>query len=219
MNRSLFLIATCFLSAVCCLHAQLVFEQETLSFTSSLGDTELTARFKFKNTGEETITINKVESSCGCTTTELEKRAYAPGEAGEIKAVFTFGERSGKQVKHIKVNTDERGNRLHQLSLEVDILKEVGLEPKLLSWSKSGEPESQRLIIRLHDPDTMTYQGFNPTLENFTITETESDKPGEIWLDIEPKELETKKKVNKLNIHVQLEDGTRVGETAFLLIR
>ena len=65
----------------------------------------------------------------------------------------------------------------------------------------------------------MDYQGFSPEPENFTVTEIENEKPDEVWLDIEPKELETKKKVNKLNIHVQLEDGSKAGETAFLLIR
>ncbi len=63
--------------------------------------------FAFTNNSDQTVTIKSVRSSCGCTVPELEKREFQPAESGEIKALFTFGTRTGAQRKSISVVTDE----------------------------------------------------------------------------------------------------------------
>ena len=34
----------------------------------------------FLNSGSETLNINRIRTSCGCTATEIEKNVYAPGD-------------------------------------------------------------------------------------------------------------------------------------------
>src|SRR5687768_13939501 len=44
--------------------------------------------FKFTNTGEKDLLINKAEASCGCTVPEWPKEPVKPGESGYMKVKF-----------------------------------------------------------------------------------------------------------------------------------
>ena len=63
--------------------------------------------FMLTNIGKSPLVIHKVKTSCGCTTSKLEKDTIAPGESTKIKARFsTSGKRDG-QVKEIYVITND----------------------------------------------------------------------------------------------------------------
>jgi hypothetical protein len=66
---------------------------QKVELTAKPGEKEVIGLFRFVNSGNTTITVTDIKPGCGCTTAELIKRTYAPGEAGEIKAVFTIGDR------------------------------------------------------------------------------------------------------------------------------
>ena len=51
------------------------------------------------NEGQTAVTNESLKPSCGCTTAELEKKTYAPGEKGEVRARFDIGQRVGVQSK------------------------------------------------------------------------------------------------------------------------
>lgn len=59
--------------------------------------------FKFKNTGKEPITIQKVQASCGCTTPSYSKDPVLPGKEGAIKASYNTNGRPGPFTKTITV--------------------------------------------------------------------------------------------------------------------
>lgn len=64
--------------------------------------------FKFTNKGNQTLHIEKVQASCGCTGTTMgEKMDYAKGESGEIKVTFNTQGREGKQEKTIMVYSND----------------------------------------------------------------------------------------------------------------
>lgn len=75
----------------------------------------------FRNTGTGLLTIEKVNTSCGCTVAELEVKDYLPGESGEIEITYDPTGRKGKQRKVITVISNDRDNRLSQIVLTVDI--------------------------------------------------------------------------------------------------
>ena len=70
--------------------ATLTWDPQRIEFTAKTADKQAVGIFRFVNSGKTTITITSVKPDCGCTTAELEKQTYAPGETGEIKAVFAF---------------------------------------------------------------------------------------------------------------------------------
>lgn len=48
----------------------------------------LKINYRFKNTGNQPLIIEKVQPGCGCTVADYPKEAIAPGQEAEIKAEF-----------------------------------------------------------------------------------------------------------------------------------
>jgi len=113
----------------------LTWQTQLIELTSRPGDKEAIGLFYFENSGKATVTITSVQPSCGCTTAELEKRTYAPGESGKIKAVFTLGDRVGEQEKVVYVVTDDPSVRPVSLVLHVMIPEYLNYTPRLLMWN------------------------------------------------------------------------------------
>ena len=59
--------------------------------------------FKFKNTGNAPLVIEKTGVSCGCTTPTYTKKPIMPGEEGEITVEFNSSGKTGRQDKEVRV--------------------------------------------------------------------------------------------------------------------
>jgi len=87
---------------------RIVFKKSTHNFGKVNKDTELNFTFKFTNKGSGTLTIDNVQSSCGCLITSMEeKKDFAKNESGEIKVKFSTQGRSGHQEKVIIVHSND----------------------------------------------------------------------------------------------------------------
>jgi len=53
--------------------------------------TKNTCEFKFINTGQGLLKIENIKRTCGCTVFKLDKKEYAPGEAGVITVSYSAG--------------------------------------------------------------------------------------------------------------------------------
>lgn len=142
-----------------------------LEWTSTLAEPEvlpgqetIEAVFPFINAGDRPVTILTVESECGCTTAELAKKTYAPGEGGEIKAVFIPGARVGRQEKIITVKTDAPGEAV-ELRLQVEIPLVFEVNPRVVYWSRGEEPLPKIVFLRIN-PDS-----------KLQVQQVESDHP------------------------------------------
>jgi hypothetical protein len=62
-----------------------------------------TTVFKFKNTGDAPLVINRVQASCGCTTPTWTKEPILPGKTGEITTSYNPANRPGSFIKTISV--------------------------------------------------------------------------------------------------------------------
>ena len=95
--------------------------------------------FKFKNEGEAPITIVDIQMSFGCTVAMSDERTYLPNENGEIKGVFSVGDRKGVQNKTIVLLTNDLGQSQIQLDLNLKIAQAVESSSNVLFW-KMGKP-------------------------------------------------------------------------------
>ena len=92
-------------------HAALTWDVMSIDAKVAADDKKVSHAFTFTNVGAAPVAIERVKSSCGCTSAKLgDKHVYAPGESGVIQAEFVFGFRKGRQVKTITVQTDEPGD-------------------------------------------------------------------------------------------------------------
>ena len=132
----------------------LIWEHRQLDFRPAPGDKEIRAEYKFTNSSRNTVTIDSVRSSCGCTTAKLEKKVYAPGETGAITAVFTIGSRRGLQTKGIEVKVRGESDAM-MLILMAHIAESVTLEPKIVFWNIGEAPVAKTIKLTLSPGATM----------------------------------------------------------------
>jgi hypothetical protein len=79
--------------------------------------------FRFKNTGDKPLVIERVQPGCGCTVAETPKEPIAPGEEGVIKGAFDSNGRVGMQHKSIYVETNTKEKKNHELVFELEVVK------------------------------------------------------------------------------------------------
>jgi hypothetical protein len=108
-------------------------------------DTEAVGLFKFENVGDQQLTIDSVNTSCGCTTAAPSKKSFAPHEKGEIRASMEIGDRLGSQEKAIIVKTNDRQHPDSMLTLKVSIPQMAQVTPMFLHWQRN-EPAKPKVV-------------------------------------------------------------------------
>lgn len=98
----------------------MTFETEEIDFGPHKEGEILDTVFRFKNTGNATLVISKVRSSCGCTVPQWPKEPIKPGESGEIKVRFDTHHKKGRQIKTITIHSNEK-NLTHTLKIKAQI--------------------------------------------------------------------------------------------------
>jgi hypothetical protein len=126
---------------------QLAWDTKDASITAKLDDKTVSAVFKFKNAGSSAITISKLEPSCGCTTTQLAKTEYKPGESGALDATIHVALLSGAQSMRIAVTSNDPSQPFTILNIAVAIPPVLEVDPNLVTWQKGSE--ATKKIIKL----------------------------------------------------------------------
>ena len=67
---------------------EIFFEETTHDYGDILIDSDGTYNFEFKNIGKESIIVNKVRSSCGCTVPSWPKEPIETDNSGEIAVKY-----------------------------------------------------------------------------------------------------------------------------------
>jgi hypothetical protein len=90
--------------------------------------------FPFTNTGDETLVIEKLRASCGCTKAVKGDSEIPPGGTSKIVAEFdTSDMRSGVKQKSIFVHSNDSKNPVIKLNLTADVVRELNLNPPTLA--------------------------------------------------------------------------------------
>lgn len=107
MNKNLLLL----IFLVCSVYSKgqnsafITFDSLTINYGKILQGDNGTVDFKFTNTGDRDLKINKVRSSCGCTIPKKPDSLIAPGVSDLIKVNYDT-ERIGIINKTIIVNSN-----------------------------------------------------------------------------------------------------------------
>lgn len=116
-------------------HAGLAWESKSIKLKAEPGQSSATVEFVFRNGGAGVVEIEKVSTSCGCTTATIDKKIIAPGEKGSIKGKFDFGPREGIHTKLFRVLTSD--GKHETLHFTVDIPTLYQFPAKLFVWTVS----------------------------------------------------------------------------------
>lgn len=88
--------------------SQMTFESTEYDFGSVSEGDIVDYTFKFTNTGNFPLIINKATATCGCTVPDWPKDPIAPGAKGEIKVKFNSKNRKNLQTKYVNINANTK---------------------------------------------------------------------------------------------------------------
>lgn len=120
--------------------------------------------FPFKNVGNSVLNITGLETPCGCTVPELNKRTYETGESGVLKVVYHAQTQPGKESKNLYVLTNEKDNPRITLEIQATGVRRVGYKPERLRFSlEKGLPEVQEITLESLDGRPFSIKSFRST--------------------------------------------------------
>lgn len=128
----------------------LEWEQSLVIRQGALEEEHVDAVFRFRNAGNEPVTIERIEATCGCLLTSLEQKQYAPGEDGELKALMDVSDQAGTEEKSILVWTNGAAQP-DVLKLRVTMPAWLKLSPPTVWWLVGAEPSGRQVELTL-DP-------------------------------------------------------------------
>jgi hypothetical protein len=155
----------------------LVWDAREIKVEGRANEREIVAAYRFKNAGSSPVAITEIVSSCDCTTTELTKRIYAPGEEGTLTARLAVGSQAGLQKNTLAVITDDSDEPVI-LHLSANIQPLVKLTPQLLSWRTGMDPEENSTVVVAATPlriASLVVSGIHPAEAATARVETVDD--------------------------------------------
>jgi hypothetical protein len=114
----------------------------------------LTHEFAFTNNGTDTLVVERVETTCGCTAALVSEKEIRPSKEGKIKVSLDTHGYSGRMTRFVYLVTNDPDNPRRELSVSADI--EVPPMPKIeldrynidLGLSLEGETPSAKVTVR-----------------------------------------------------------------------
>lgn len=110
--------------------AQIKIEKTSVDFGQVGPGTHHKAEYHFTNTGKEMLKIDHVQSTCGCTVPQLDKKDYAQGESGVVKVNFQAPAVKGQVVKHLYIISNDPRNPRAELEIKADVVVKVEVSPE-----------------------------------------------------------------------------------------
>ncbi|MEO0508944.1 MAG: DUF1573 domain-containing protein [Verrucomicrobiota bacterium] len=107
------------------------------------------AEFTVTNNGKDAVRISKINSSCGCTGSIIDRKILNSGESTAITATFNKGKRQGLNRSRLEVYIDGEEKAIATLSMNIKIPKLVEAMPQLIYWSPSGTKTARQIKIAL----------------------------------------------------------------------
>lgn len=164
----------------------LSFEIDKVDFGEMEQQSEANKEVVFKNTGNATLEIKDVQSSCGCTAAIPTDRTIEPGEKGILNVSFKSGKSVGDVEKVITVVTNDSINPRTRLPVKAFVKTDIKLEPRSIDFGEVQLGESKtaeaRLMSQNGKPFEILFVEVDSSQFDYSIKPVEEDgNPGYIF--------------------------------------
>jgi len=113
-------------------------------------DEKHTHVFKFRNMGDATLKIEKVNTSCGCTVTSVSRNEIPPKEKGEIEVQFSSGSFEDEVTKTVYVYSNDPDEAITNLKIKATIHTVISVKPRLIYFGKIDKGQSATKDARIY---------------------------------------------------------------------
>lgn len=118
-------------------------------------NTTARGRYTFINNGDAPVTVESIQSTCGCTAAETsdapEDGQYAPGASGHIDVEISFARGGGEIRKNIYVTLRCGSETTKQkLTIAVDARPYLTIKPRAFFWTQNEpDPEAKTAMLEV----------------------------------------------------------------------
>jgi len=156
--------------------AELLWTKPIQEFQCAPEQSQVEARFGFKNAGTSTVTIRAIKPGCSCTAARLDKKVYAPGETGEVLVTYKFYGHVGALRKLVMITTDDHPEPA-VLDIRVFVHEPFNVQPGLVYWRKGepAEPKTVQLLALGYPVRVKSVTSSNPKVTATLQTVKEGD--------------------------------------------
>lgn len=139
----------------------------------------LTHTFRLENRGERLLEIRRIQTSCGCTASEITTREIPAGGHALLTASLDLTGRSGPQTEHIRVHSNDPLSPVTQLTLTAHAVPRVSITPQTLNFQsiRPEEPPVGQVVIRATTDTPLEITGIR-ALHGLVSTGLEEVEPG-----------------------------------------
>lgn len=92
--------------------AEFAFSEEIHNFGSLKAGEIVSFTFIYRNIGNKILTINKVDSGCGCIKVNIPEESVEPGMEGRIEVIYDSSGDVGNQLKTITLFSNAKEKQL-----------------------------------------------------------------------------------------------------------
>lgn len=125
---------------------------------------KVTGEYLLTNTGKETLEIDKVGKSCGCTVPNLETKILEPGQSVPLKITFNASDRPGKVKKSVWITTKapHKPEKLN-MTLTAEVIQFIDVQPARLNLTIQDAADTAKITLKSMDDQPFKVTGINST--------------------------------------------------------
>lgn len=163
---------------------RLTFKRPQINFGKVWDTDTLTGEFEFTNTGKSKLVFDLVKASCGCTTTELDRMEFEPGEGSTIKIEW-HPKGFGPQIKTITVTSNDETEQYKRVLIQADIMPFAKFEPEPTRFDNVRIFEEHRKTATLKCVDSnFELLSLTPSNPHLTATAGERQSNGDLPIEL-----------------------------------
>jgi hypothetical protein len=98
--------------------------------------------FVIRNAGAAPLIVERVQTSCGCTTAALATNVLAPDASAELKAVLSLRGRRGEQRQSITIESNDPHHPRFRLELQGMVGDDVEVQPSGVHFGMVGRDQA-----------------------------------------------------------------------------
>lgn len=127
--------------------------------------------FTFTNSGDSTLLIEQIRSSCGCTAALVSEKILPPGSGGEIQVSFDSTRFRGDVTKTVYVYSNDPVRPVLQLFVKGQVREAVVVEPAQVYFGSvtAGRTAQSEVLLRNQGKTALTFGVPVTTAEELSV--------------------------------------------------
>jgi hypothetical protein len=134
-----------------------------------------------KNTGNDTLILRDLSTSCGCTATLLSTDHIPPGDSGILTFTFDAKRFDGIVEKKISVNTNDTSRKHVEIFFTANVVRIIDIQPEYFFFRTSVDSVATQILkVQNLSTEPISFTSITPTGKDISVELSPKEiKPGE----------------------------------------